>query len=80
MKKNSPEKYSKYQTEDAYRLVITAGIITIAMVILIRFNAHTFIADKLIVSPNQHSQSNQSDESDITTEPIPLLEPSEQIE
>lgn len=74
MKKNSPEKYSKYQTEDAYRLVITAGIITIAMVILIRFNAHTFIADKLIVS------SNQSDESDITTEPIPLPEPSEQIE
>lgn len=79
MKKNLPDQHAKYkyQTEDAYRLIITAGIVTIIMVTLIRLDVHTFISNKIKVSPDQLSQSN---ESDTTAEPISSPGPSEQFE
>lgn len=77
MKKNLSAKRSKYQAEDAIRLIVTAVIVLVIMAALIRFNAHTFISDKIIASPDQQLQS---DEDDTPPEPTPSQQPSEQIE
>ena len=74
MKNKIFEKHSKYQKEDTYRLIFTAVTVIIVMAALIRFNTHTFISSKLIVSPPEFTQSDQLSEDDKPAEPTPSPE------
>ena len=80
MKKNTSGKHPNHQTEDNYRLVSTAVIVTIIMVVLIRFDAHIFISEKIKVNPDQPTQPDQLNESDTTILSTPSPKSLEQIE